>query len=37
MLLAGVVTSMADFDHCNPKMLSSTPAAGKDFPSARKV
>ena len=33
MCLAGAVANVADSDRCcNPKMPSSIPAAGKDFP-----
>ena len=38
MCLAGTVANVADSDRCrcNPKVPSSIPAGGKDFPSARK-
>ena len=36
MCLAGAEANVADSDHCNPKVLSSIPAGGKDFLRARK-
>ena len=30
--LAGAVANVADSDRCNPKVPSSIPAGGKDFP-----
>ena len=37
MCLAGAVANVADSDRCcNPKVLSSIPDVGKDFPLARK-
>ena len=30
--LAGAVANVADSGHCNPKVPSSIPAGGKDFP-----
>ena len=37
MCLAGAVANVTDSDHCcNPKVPSSVPAGGKDFPWARK-
>ena len=32
MCLAGAVAIVADMGRCNPKVPSSIPAAGKDFP-----
>ena len=36
MCLAGAVANVADLNRCNPKVPSSIPADGKDFPGARK-
>ena len=32
MCLAGAVANVADSDRCNPKVLSSIPDGGKEFP-----
>ena len=32
MCLAGAVANLADSDRCNPKVPSSIPTGGKDFP-----
>ena len=36
MCLAGAVANVPDSNGCNPKVPSSIPAGGKEFPRARK-